>query len=189
MEAQKVSKCIYILNAIDIIGVSLILLLAFIMQFLLNELPCPLCLLQRIGLLGVAFGFLLNIRFGSHPAHYTLSLLSAMLTAFMAMRQILLHILPGEGGYGDAILGLHLYTWMFVICILAVIYISIILSVVPQYLVAPLETKSIHILTHLAFGLLLFIALANFISTFMECGLAACPDNPVHYVYHLFASR
>lgn len=185
MQADKISRAIVILNAIDAIGIALVLLLAFLLQFMLNELPCPLCILQRIGLFGVAFGFLLNIRFQPRPAHYTLSLLAAVLTAFMAMRQILLHITPGSGSYGDALLGLHLYTWMFILCVAAILYISIILSVVPQYLVKAHPTKAMHYLSHIAFALVIILALSNAFSTFMECGLHACPDNPTQYLHRL----
>jgi disulfide bond formation protein DsbB len=36
------------LNALGLYAVALVLLIAFAAQLLLNELPCPLCLLQRI---------------------------------------------------------------------------------------------------------------------------------------------
>jgi disulfide bond formation protein DsbB len=37
-----------ILNAIALYGIALVLTVAFAAQLLLHELPCPLCLLQRI---------------------------------------------------------------------------------------------------------------------------------------------
>ena len=46
-----------ILNALDVIGIIIILIVAFGFQFYLKELPCPLCLLQRVGLIAMAFGF------------------------------------------------------------------------------------------------------------------------------------
>lgn len=182
MRNVNVPKMFFILNAIDAIGIGLILMIAFLLQFVLNELPCPLCILQRIGLLGIAFGFLLNIRFRAHPAHYTLSLLAAILTGFVAMRQILLHITPGSGSYGEALFGMHLYTWTFILSVAAILYISIILAVLSQYLHSVTENKVRHRLAHIAFGLIIGLALANAVSTYLECGFAACSDNPVSYL-------
>ena len=44
-----------------------VLTAALVMQFVFGELPCPLCLLQRVALVGVAYGLLLNLRFGPQP--------------------------------------------------------------------------------------------------------------------------
>ncbi len=38
-----------LLNTLGLLGMTAVLLIGFILQFVLNELPCPLCLLQRIG--------------------------------------------------------------------------------------------------------------------------------------------
>ena len=83
-------------------------------QLWLGELPCPLCLLQRIQFAMLAIGPILNIRFGPRPSHYAVSLLTAAAGAGFAMRQILLHIMPGDPGYGSALLGYHYYTWAFI---------------------------------------------------------------------------
>ena len=41
-------------------------------------------------------------------------ILGASMGAAMSMRQILLHIVPGTGSFGNPIFGLHLYTWAFI---------------------------------------------------------------------------
>ena len=74
----------------------------------------PLCLLQRIQFALLAVGPVLNVRFGPRPSHYALSLLVATAGAAFAMRQILLHIMPGDPGYGSALLGYHYYSWAFI---------------------------------------------------------------------------
>ena len=66
------------INIFDLFGISLVLIAAFVFQVGLHELPCPLCLLQRLGLLGIAFGTLLNLRYGTRVIHYALSCLSAI---------------------------------------------------------------------------------------------------------------
>ena len=190
MQPSKVAKIIKILNAIDVLGLAFLLLVAFILQIGLKELPCPLCLLQRLGVLAIAFGFLLNVQFKIRPAHYTLSLLSAMLTAAVSARQIFLHVEPGDPGYGLPIFGLHLYTWMFLLCVAVIIYISIIFSIVPQYKYdKPLKSKGTQLLTHITFALIFLLAIFNGISTYLECGTKACPDFPVKYEIKLITPQ
>ena len=87
---------------------------AFAAQLVLGELPCPLCLLQRVQFAMLAIGPILNIRHGPRPSHYAASLLTAALGAVVAARQILLHILPGDPGYGSALFGHHYYTWSLI---------------------------------------------------------------------------
>jgi disulfide bond formation protein DsbB len=102
------------LNVLFVLAVSLILLAAFGVQFAKGELPCPLCLLQRLAMLGVGAGALLNVRYGVRPRHYGFALASAIFGGAVAGRQVLLHIAPGDPGYGEPLLGWHLYTWSFV---------------------------------------------------------------------------
>src|SRR5438445_9904369 len=99
------------LNALSLYAVALVLVAAFAAQFILHELPCPLCLLQRILFAALAVGPMLNIRFGPRPSHYAMSLLAAVAGAVASTRQVLLHIMPGDAGYGSALLGYHYYTW------------------------------------------------------------------------------
>src|SRR5580658_8706209 len=90
------------LNALGLYAIALVLAAAFAAQLLLNELPCPLCLLQRVQFTMLAIGPILNVRFGPRPGHYAVSLLAACVGAAVAARQILLHIMPGDAGYGSA---------------------------------------------------------------------------------------
>lgn len=171
-------------NALELSALCLMLILAFTFQFILHELPCPLCLLQRLGFLGVAFGVLLNLRFGPRPSHYGFILLSALLTAFVALRQIALHVVPGTGHYGHAVFGLHLYTWSFVIAMLIVIFNVLMLSVDKQYGVekkksSKLRQRCVDVLLVVT----LILALGNAVSVSMECGIGQCPDNPVSYLH------
>src|SRR5258707_14181114 len=98
-------------NAVGTAGIATILLIAFGLQFGLQELPCPLCNLQRVAFVLCGFGFLLNLRFGAQPLHYGLALLGALFGLIVSGRQVLLFILPGAGAYGSPVLGLHLYSW------------------------------------------------------------------------------
>jgi disulfide bond formation protein DsbB len=124
-------KSKFIIKYIDffeIAGLWLLITLALLIQFYLNELPCPLCLLQRFGFMGMMVTLCLNFRSGYKASHVNLSLLFAIFTSFVALRQIALHAIPGTGSYGSAIFGLHLYTWSFIISMAFVIFNSLILS-------------------------------------------------------------
>src|SRR5947207_14248181 len=87
------------LNALGLYGIALVLVAAFAGQILLGELPCPLCLLQRVLFAMLAIGPILNIRFGPHPGHYALSLLASIVVATVSALHILLPIIPRDTGY------------------------------------------------------------------------------------------
>ncbi len=121
------------LNALGLYAVALVLVIAFAAQLLLNELPCPLCLLQRIQFAMLAVGPILNLRFGPRPSYYAVSLFTAIAGAAFATRQILLHIMPGDLGYGSALLGYHYYTWAFIGFAVAIIALAAMLLFDEQF--------------------------------------------------------
>src|SRR6202158_5420005 len=115
------------LNALSLYAVALVLAAAFAAQLLLHELPCPLCLLQRIQFAVLALGPIMNIRWGPRPRHYALSLLAATAGAAFSTRQALLHITPGDAGYGTALLGYHYYTLALIGFVAAIVLLAFIL--------------------------------------------------------------
>lgn len=171
-------------NAAAAIGVAIVLLVAFGLQIGLNELPCPLCNLQRVAWVLCGFGFLLNLRFGVQPLHYGLSLLGALLGLAISGRQTLLHIVPGSGAYGSPFLGLHLYTWGFVLFVAVVAGIALLMILGGR----PDHDRSDHQaelrfrgLYRFAAHLLIAVTLANAVNSFALCGPVECPDNPTAY--------
>ncbi len=170
------------LNALGLYAIALVLAAAFAAQLLLGELPCPLCLLQRIQFALLAIGPILNVRFGPRPSHYAASLLVAAGGAAFAMRQILLHIMPGDPGYGSALLGYHYYTWAFIGFAVAILATAVMLLFDRQFENdggTPPEMAGAFART--AVWLVIGLTAANVISTLLECGLAACPAGPVAY--------
>lgn len=168
------------LNIIGLFGVSTALLVAFYYQLALFDLPCPLCLLQRIGLILIGSGFLFNVRFGIKSAHYGIALIGCVVTGSIAARQMFLHILPGDSGYGSLFLGLHFYTWALLASIIAVVAIAIMMLISND---RPKTEKTITVpmwgkITIVLFALLI---VANLISTVLECGGGQCADNPTFY--------
>lgn len=184
---RQINNLVKFISGIEVIGICLIIAVAFWFQLAMGELPCPLCLLQRLGLLAIAFGFLLNIRYHVRPSHYALSLLAAIFTAFVSLRQISLHV-TDPVGYGSTVFGLHMYTWTFVVAMIAIIYIAIVMSFPRQYEIksdaseyATAKSKRVRIFTQVAFGFLALMVFANITSTLLECGLTECPDDPTAY--------
>ena len=168
------------LNALSLYGIALVLIAAFAGQILLGELPCPLCLLQRVLFAMLAIGPILNIRFGPHPGHYALSLLAAVVGATVSARQILLHIMPRDPGYGSALLGYHYYTWAFIGFATAIVLIAIVLLFddrLPDDKVA----RRVGLFVGGAVWLVIGLTAINAVSTLLECGFRACPDNPTFY--------
>jgi disulfide bond formation protein DsbB len=170
------------LNALSLYAVALVLAAAFAAQLLLHELPCPLCLLQRIQFTVLAIGPILNIRWGPRPSHYALSLLAAAAGAAFSTRQILLHIMPGDAGYGTALLGYHYYTLALIGFVAAIVLIAAILlfdrqfapgSEAPQVAPGVFATGAV--------WLVIGLTALNVASTVLECGFAACAENPVVY--------
>lgn len=168
-------------NLFELLGIVAVLLMAMVFEFVFNELPCPLCLLQRVGFIGIAFGFLLNLRFGFRPSHYSIILISALFTSFVALRQICLHVLPDTGGYGSPIFGLHLYTWSFIIAMAIVVTTTVLLGLDRQYKTPIRTNKRWRHWTNILFVLVTFIIVANIISVILQCGFHECPDNPTDY--------
>ncbi|MBB3061643.1 disulfide bond formation protein B [Microbulbifer rhizosphaerae] len=165
-------------DALALLGVSGILWFALIWQLWLRELPCPLCLLQRVAFLMVGIGLLLNLRCGPRPLHYTVILVSALGGLLAAGRQVLLHIAPGDPGFGSPFLGLHFYTWAFIAFSALLLYAAVTLAL-EHFEDAP--PRALSPLANLAAVSFLVIALINLVSTTLECSLGPCPDNPTEY--------
>jgi disulfide bond formation protein DsbB len=174
------------LNTVALYALSAVLIAAFAMQFARDELPCPLCLLQRAFMCALAVGPILNLRFGPRPSHYALSMLAALAGAAVSARQMLLHILPGDPGYGSPTFGYHYYTWAFILFTVALVLLTLMLLLDSQFGRREVEPQPAALAR---LGVLLAIGLtaANTLSTLAICGFAACPDNPVRY--ELFKRR
>jgi disulfide bond formation protein DsbB len=190
-----------LLNAAGLLGLSAILLVAFDYQFLKGELPCPLCLLQRAAFAAAGVGLGLNVCVGSRPAHYAVTILSAIAGALIAGRQVLLHIVPGGEAYGSALFGLHFYTWALIAFMLTVCAAAFMLLFEGQFIVVPeqhgrlplraeddstvrrtqQEDRMARHIGTAAVLLFLALVLANAALTFAECGVGLCPDNPTSY--------
>ncbi|MFN3624704.1 MAG: disulfide bond formation protein B [Hyphomicrobium sp.] len=174
------AKAAVTLNALALYAVSGILLVAFYWQLANGELPCPLCLLQRVAFAALAVGPALSVRHGPKPKYMGLVVIAALVGAGIAGRQILIHIMPGDAGYGSTLLGLHFYTWAFIAFAGALLAAGVMLTLGPS---APAgDRRPVRGLFEDAAVWLTFALVAlNAFSALAQCGFSGCPANPVHY--------
>jgi disulfide bond formation protein DsbB len=171
------------LNSLGLLAISAVLMTAFADQILYSDLPCPLCLLQRVGFVLVGFGLSLNVIYGPRPQHYAIMIISAIYGGAVALRQLALHIVPGSGSYGDPILGMHYYTWSAIVFFAIILGTSIMLLFDDQYATGPTANQKFggQKLAKVSFFLIVFLTAANALSTFLECGPGVCADDPSSY--------
>lgn len=157
-----------------------ILVAAMTIQYVNGELPCPLCLLQRVAMLGVCFGIVLNVRCGFAYRNTGISLLSASFLLLVAARQTLLDIYPrpGHAYIGSAVLGIHMPVWSVIIAIALIVAYALELAVLGRE--AWLDRVGIERfprLKRIADGLcalVVAIAVVNLVSALVQCGLGEC---------------
>lgn len=176
----------HLINILGLLSICVSLALAFYYQIAKHELPCPLCLLQRVGLIISGFGFLFNFLFRLHNAHYGIVIAGSILTGVIASRQMFLHIMPGDAGYGSVFFGMHFYTWALITSILIVIAVAVILTIHDiKFVMRPLNIHPVF--APVVSWIFILLILANLISTVLECGSGQCADNPV--IYELLSKK
>lgn len=118
-----------------VIGWSAVLCGGFYFQFARGEQPCPLCMLQRmfmvLALLGAAYvvrrGLAGRITGRDYMTGWGMALVACVAGSFTAWRQTMLHILPGDEGYGGEVFGLHLYVWAWILFQASVVAVGLVL--------------------------------------------------------------
>ncbi|MFZ4709818.1 MAG: disulfide bond formation protein DsbB, partial [Zwartia sp.] len=98
------------------------------------------------------------------------------------MRQVLLHIAPGDAGYGSALFGLHFYTWGFISFVVIIAFCAVMLCI-DRHPTKPSRRNTSGMIATWVIVLFLILAAANTISSVMVCQFGACPDNPTQYLW------
>jgi disulfide bond formation protein DsbB len=165
------NKLARFLNAAHVLVLCSVLLSAYGVQFLIHEQPCPLCLLQRLAMIGIAISLICNLKFGICPLHYGLGILSSSFGTVVSLRQMALHICPQFPTFGEPILGLDLYWWAFI-----VFKVSILFFVLYLFLYNSSDEKKVKMnwFEKFVFGLTALLTLSNVVTAFIECGFGAC---------------
>ena len=174
-----------------ILGYCVVMLAAFYIQFAMGEFPCPLCMLQRYGMILSSLGALFVImqaRRGTLTAsRYAqglgMGLLGALTGAPVSVRQIELHIKPGDPGYGEPVLGLHLYTWALITFVIVMIYVGAALMLMPKSIPAAPEAGTAgRAVSTLVIWLFIAVVAANVVAIIFLDGFAGVlPDDPAGY--------
>lgn len=162
----------------------------FYFQFAEGEFPCPLCILQRMAMMIVVIGPILVLSRALTGASSTtslatgagISIVGAVLGLAMSGRQVLLHIAPGDPGYGTAVMGMHLYTWALVTFLVVLVFCGVVLAgsrwLVP---VAP-ASPALRLVARIVIWLFLATIAINAVVVFAESGWNLfLPDNPTGY--------
>ncbi|MDZ5762256.1 DsbB superfamily disulfide bond formation protein [Candidatus Cyrtobacter comes] len=173
------------LNALLLIALSAIVsnVIALLFQFLYHEIPCPLCLLQRFGLLAIAYGAIIGLRSHGTFRHLVIILISSLFTLAVGLRQVFLHILPNDKGYGTLFFGLHFYTWSAILSFSLIIILAIAPLLDRINLTKYIAAKFITKIQNFIYDVFILLCITNVIMTFLGCGITGCPDDPVNYQY------
>jgi len=157
-----------------------ILTAAMTLQYVNGELPCPLCLLERVAMLGVCFGIMLNFRRGFSYQNTGFSLLFAIILLVISARQSLLDIYPRPGHeyIGSAIFGIHMPVWSIIIALALLIAYAIKLSILggDEYLreADVSEFPAIRRIADILSIYVIALCLINLVSVVLQCGLGEC---------------
>jgi disulfide bond formation protein DsbB len=172
----------FFLNEVFMLGmmavIAAILTAAMVMQYGHGEVPCPLCLLQRAAMFGVCFGLMQNFRHGFSDRNLGYSLLFSAFLLIVAVRQTLLDIYPRPGHeyVGSAVLGLHMPVWSVLIATALITAFAIKLCMIGTEDGAkpPERTSAIGRLATLLSLYVIALAIINFGSVVVQCGLGQC---------------
>jgi disulfide bond formation protein DsbB len=170
----------YVFLLLVMLVIAGILTAAMSLQYLKGELPCPLCLLERVAMLGVCFGIMLNFRRGFSYQNTGFSLLFAIFLLVVSVRQTLLDIYPrpGHAYIGSAIVGIHMPVWSIIIALTLLTAYAIKLSILggDEYLrragvgAFPALKRAADILG----AYVIAICVINLVSVILQCGLGEC---------------
>lgn len=171
-----------------------VLLGAFTVQFLEGEFPCPLCMLQRYAMILSSLAALWivmqakqgTLTMGRYAQGLGMGLLAAAAGSVESTRQILLHIKPGDPGYGSAVLGLHLYTWALITFFIVMVFVGVLLVIMPKAVPLAPKAKGIghigNVVATAVVWLFLVLVFANVIAIiFLEGFALVLPDDPTSY--------
>lgn len=157
--------------------IAAILTTAMLLQYIDGEIPCQLCLLQRIAMFGVCFGIILQFRHGFSYRNTGLSMIFSLFLLIVSVRQTLNDIYPRPGHeyIGSLVFGLHMPVWSVLISVALLIALAFQLVIwdsnMPQSM-TPLPLLRV-LATILCFYVVV-IGAVNFISVGVQCGFGEC---------------
>lgn len=158
-------------------GLAAILAAAMVLQFAGGEIPCPLCLLQRVAMFGICFGIVRHVRTGFDTRNVGLSLVWTLFLLLVSVRQVLLNIVarPGHAYPGSAVFGLHMPVWSVVIAFAVLLAFAALLALFDgEALRAAPPSPVLRRLGAIAGLVVMALCLVNLAAVILQCGLGAC---------------
>jgi disulfide bond formation protein DsbB len=154
-----------------------ILTAAMVMQYAFGEIPCPLCLLQRVAMFGCCFGLIEQLRSDNSERGTGIALIFAVLLLIVSVRQTLLDLFPRPGHeyVGSAIFGIHLPVWSVIIAVALLLGFAVRLALFGGRCGATDADRHLPraIIQALAIYVVAICAV-NFLSVIAQCGLDQC---------------
>jgi disulfide bond formation protein DsbB len=160
-----------------LLGLATVLSAAMVMQYAFGELPCPLCLLQRVAMFGVCFGIIRQLQDDTSNRGTGLALIFTVLLLVISVRQTLLDLFPRPGHeyVGSAVLGIHLPVWSVIIAVALLLGFAVKLAIFGgQQAALASESKLMSRLAQALGVFILIICAVNFLSVFVQCGFGEC---------------
>ena len=158
-------------------GLGEALTAAMVLQYAAGEIPCPLCLLQRVAMFGICFGVIRHVRTGYDARNIGIGLVWALYLLVVSIRQVLLNIVarPGHAYPGGAVLGLHLPVWSVVIALAVLLAFALTLALfdAERSRAAP-PSPALARAGALAGLYVIALCVVNLGSAVLQCGLGAC---------------
>ncbi|MDI3423924.1 disulfide bond formation protein B [Streptomyces luteolus] len=162
-------------------------------QFIGWDYPCPLCMIQRMFMLLAALGAGVIVRKGmtgtltgrDYMMGWGLALVACIGGGFTAWRQTMLHILPGDKGYGAPVLGLHMYVWAWILFMASVVAIGIVLALAHLTTDRMIPTKGLYVpIGRVVLWFVAVVIAVNMVAVFLEEGFHwFLPDDPNRYEF------
>ncbi|HYG44705.1 MAG TPA: disulfide bond formation protein B [Bordetella sp.] len=165
-----------IVNTLVLLGISILLYVAFAWQLLFDAAPCPLCLLQRAAFVMAGVGLLLNIRLGPSPLHYAMVIAASLGGLVAGGNQLVAQAGPDALPAGPPLLGMPVYSWSFLAFCALLVFCVLMLAADRKWGDNALK-KPVALPALVVMGLFLLAILANVAVTSLECGLGACPGS------------
>jgi disulfide bond formation protein DsbB len=150
-----------------------VLTTAMVFQYYGGEIPCPLCLLQRVAMFGICYGVILHFRHGFSARNDGISMLFALFLLIVSARQTLLDIYPrpGHSYIGSAVLGLHMPVWSVVIAVAVLLAFAIKFAVLGgEHLRNREPPPALGRVARLLCLYVVAICLINLVSVLLQCG-------------------
>ncbi|WP_203217484.1 disulfide bond formation protein B [Nocardia arthritidis] len=190
--ARPLGRVQYWLAWIFVIGWTGVVCGGLGVQFIAWDYPCPLCLVQRMFMLLAALGGAYIVRRAmtstvtphDYATGWGLAIVACAAGGFASWRQTMLHILPGDPGYGGPVLGLHLYVWALILFAAAIVAAGAAMAFANETAAQDFPKQPYTRLGMIAIGFLGVVIAINLVAVFLLAGFHwFLPDNPDRYQF------